>query len=120
MTPVSVEQGEAALEVLRPTGYRILVRIPPLDDGDKLVVLPPDRRKLEETASCTAVVVAVGETAYQDKDKFPGGPWCEVGDIIILRQYSGTRFKVDGVEHRLINDDTVEAVVGDPRRIERV
>ena len=120
MMPISVEQGERALEVLRPTGFRILVRIPPLDESNKLVRLPSDVRKLEETASCTAVVVAVGETAYKDKDKFPGDPWCEVGDTIILRQYSGTRFKVDGVEHRLINDDTVEAVVTDPKRIERV
>jgi hypothetical protein len=32
-----------------------------------------------------------------------------------MRNYSGTRFKVNGQEFRLINDDMVEAVVDDPR-----
>ena len=60
----------------------------------------------------------------EDEDKFPDGPWCQEGDFIMMRAYSGTRFKVstpDGdQEFRLINDDTVEAVVADPRVVTRI
>jgi co-chaperonin GroES (HSP10) len=118
MMPAIVEVR--ATEVLRPTGYRILVRIPHLDAKMKSGLYRPDSsRSLEETASVLGEVLAIGETAYKDVEKFPGGPWCQVGDTVVMRTYSGTRIKVDGVEHRLINDDTVEAVVSDPGRIER-
>ena len=118
-SPVSVETD--VLEVLRPTGYRILVRIPRLDSKMKSGLYRPDSsRSLEETASCLGEVLAMGDTAYQDNEKFPGEPWCQVGDVIMMRQYSGTRFKIDDQEYRLINDDTVEAVVRDPQRVERV
>jgi chaperonin GroES len=64
-------------------------------------------------------VLALGETAYGDEEKFPGGPWCQVGDTVLMREYSGTRFKIDGVEYRLINDDTIEAVVTRPELVTR-
>ena len=56
----------------------------------------------------------------QDESKFPNGPYCKEGDFVIFRSYSGTRFKIDKQEFRLINDDTVEAVVDDPRGYARV
>jgi co-chaperonin GroES (HSP10) len=69
-------------------------------------------------------VVKLGAQAYDDPEKFPEGPWCKEGDFIIMKSYSGTRFKVttdDGdQEFRLINDDTVEAVVADPRVVSRI
>ena len=61
----------------------------------------------------------MGEDAYMDEDKFPSGAYCKEGDTIIFRSYSGTRFKFQGSEFRLINDDTVEAVVSDPTGLER-
>lgn len=109
------------LTVIQPTGYRILVRIPRLDAKMTSGLYRPDSsRSLEETASLLGEVIAVGDTAYQDSEKFPGEPWCQPGDVVMMRQYSGTRFKIDGEEYRLINDDTVEAVVHDPQRVERV
>jgi co-chaperonin GroES (HSP10) len=64
-------------------------------------------------------VVSMGPDAYSDDKKFPTGPWCKEGDFVMFRSYSGTRFKVMGEEFRLINDDTVEAVVDDPRGYSR-
>jgi hypothetical protein len=68
-------------------------------------------------------VVKLGSLAYGDMDKFPDGPWCQEGDYIMMRSYSGTRFKIHAEageqEFRLINDDMVEAVVADPRGIMR-
>ena len=62
----------------------------------------------------------MGNEAYKDEDKFPSGPYCKEGDWVVFRSYSGTRFKVENQEFRIINDDTVEAVVEDPRGVKRV
>jgi co-chaperonin GroES (HSP10) len=64
-------------------------------------------------------VAKVGPQAYKDTTRFPDGPWCKVGDFVITRAYAGTRILIHGTEWRIINDDTVEAVVEDPRGIRR-
>jgi co-chaperonin GroES (HSP10) len=64
-------------------------------------------------------VVALGPDAYKDEKRFPSGPWCKEGDFIIVRSNSGTRLDIQGREFRIINDDTVEGVVDDPRGIRR-
>ena len=61
----------------------------------------------------------IEEETEMIKEKFPHGSYCKKGDFVIFRSYSGTRFKVHGKEFRLINDDTVEAVVEDPRGYSR-
>lgn len=103
-----------------PKGYRILIAAAKVEDRTKGgVIIPDERRDAEETASMIGYVLRVGSEAYADQQRFPSGPWCKEGDYIIFRSYSGTRFKVDGKEFRLINDDTVEAVVEDPRGYSR-
>jgi co-chaperonin GroES (HSP10) len=74
---------------------------------------------VEQQTTLVLFVAKLGPMAYADKDKFPTGPWCKVGDFIITRAYSGTRVLIHGTEWRIINDDTVEAVVEDPRGIRR-
>ena len=64
-------------------------------------------------------VMQLGDLAYQDEARFPTGAWCKEGDFVITRAYAGTRIKIHGKEFRIINDDTVEAVVDDPRGYER-
>ena len=109
-----------------PKGYKILIAIPKLDStyGASGILRPDLEKKKEESASQTALVVKMGSLAYKDENKFPDGPWCKEGDFIIMRAYSGTRFKVSTKEgeqeFRLIDDDTVEAVVADPRAIARI
>jgi co-chaperonin GroES (HSP10) len=63
--------------------------------------------------------MAMGSDCYKDESKFPTGPWCKEGDWVVMRAFSGTRISIHGKEFRLINDDTVEAVVDDPRGIQR-
>ena len=63
------------------------------------------------------ILIALRPDAYQDKQRFPNGAYCKEGDWIIMRSYTGTRFLVHGKEFRLINDDSVEAVVEDPRGV---
>jgi len=103
-----------------PKGYKLLIAIPKLEEKTAGGVIIPDALKgLEQTASIIGLVISVGEAAYKDADKFPDGPYCKEGDFVIFRSYSGTRFKLRGEEFRLINDDTVEAVVDDPREYAR-
>ena len=99
-----------------PTGYRLLIALPEIDEKTEGGVIMPDGlRKDESTASIIGFVIKTGPDAYSDKERFPNGAWCTEGDFVIFRSYSGTRFKVHGKEFRLINDDTVEGVVDDPR-----
>jgi co-chaperonin GroES (HSP10) len=76
-------------------------------------------REKESLATVVGFVLKVGSLAYKDTNKFPDGPWCKEGDWVLFRAYSGTRIKIHGREFRIINDDTVEGVVDDPRGIAR-
>ena len=105
-----------AKKIPEPSGYKLLIK--PLEVKEKTdtgVYMPDSLKSAEQTASVIGFVVKAGPDAYMDKDKFPTGPYCQEGDFVIFRSYSGTRFKIDKQEFRLINDDTVEAVVDDPR-----
>ena len=112
---------ELKLKLPEPKGYKLLIAIPKVEEKTESGVYMPDNlTKMEQTASIVGLVIKQGEDAYQDKNKFPNGPYCKEGDFVIFRSYSGTRFKVKNEEFRLINDDTVEAVVDDPRGFARV
>jgi co-chaperonin GroES (HSP10) len=80
---------------------------------------PTEFMRQEETATTVLFVLRVGPDAYKDSAKFPNGAWCKEGDFVLVRTYSGTRFKIFGKEFRLINDDQVDAVVQDPRGLTR-
>jgi len=101
-------------------GYRILCAVPQVDEKYESGIIKADKTKhIEEHSTVVLFVMKMGDMAYADKDRFPTGPWCKEGDFVITRAYSGTRIKIHGREFRIINDDTVEAVVDDPRGYER-
>ncbi len=115
-----LEDSELQAKLPEPKGFKVLIAVPELDGKTEGGVIMPDALKsMEETASIIGFVIKTGPEAYTDKERFPGGPYCEEGDFVIFRSYSGTRFKVMGKEFRIINDDTVEAVVEDPRGYSR-
>lgn len=92
------------------------------DRGDKKlgsIYLPKSDTEKHEKAHVVAEVIATGDACYTNKQVTPGEPWCKVGDFIVVRPYSGTCIKISGSEYRLVNEDTVEAVVTDPDAIER-
>jgi|TARA_R110000822_G_C15223038_1_gene484492 co-chaperonin GroES (HSP10) len=115
-----IEDEELTAKLPEPVGYKLLIAMPEMSEKTEGGVFVPDAlKKQEETASIIGYVIKAGSEAYSDIDKFPSGPYCKEGDFIIFRSYSGTRFKVMGREFRLINDDTVEGVVEDPRGYSR-
>jgi co-chaperonin GroES (HSP10) len=114
---------EKATSLPIPTGWKLLCIVPDVSeklDGTELdLVKPTSFMKQEEHATTVLFVLKVGPDAYKDTNKFPAGAWCKEGDFVLVRTYSGTRFKIFGKEFRLINDDQVDAVVQDPRGITR-
>lgn len=114
-------EAEKAKQLPEPSGYHILIGIPESEEKtDGGILKAKQTIEIEETATIVGFVLKLGPDCYQDKKRFPSGPWCKEGDFIIMRAYSGTRISIHGKEFRLINDDTVEAVVEDPRGISRV
>ena len=115
---------EKATMLPTPTGWKILCAVPDISekiDGTELDLIKATATlRQEEHATTVLFVVDVGPDAYKDPTKFPAGAWCQKGDFVLVRTYSGTRFKIFGKEFRLINDDQVDAVVQDPRGLTRV
>lgn len=107
---------QSVLERLpQPTGWRILVlpyKGKAKTKGD--VYLPDEYVERMSLATVVAYVLAVGPDCYADKNKFQNGPWCKKGDWIILGRYAGARFRIEGGEVRIINDDEVIATIADP------
>lgn len=118
---VAVTEAEVEAQMPKPVGYRLLIALPQIEETfNSLGIVKAERTLYEEQLmTVTGVVLDMGEQAYADKDRFPNGPWCKVGDFVVFRANSGTRIRVNGVEYRLMNDDSIEAVVADPRGITR-
>lgn len=125
--PVEVPEERRIDKTLIPVGYRVLVRILPenKNEAERLIQLPPEQREREWGAKTWALVISLGPDAYRDEKRFPNGPWCKPGDYILMKPYSGTRFKVEneqgeGELYALINDDTVLGLTEEPEKVERV
>ena len=117
-----IEEQEKELEtqIPKPVGYRILIALPNVEETFESGIAKANSTKHEEyVLSIIGAVIDMGEQAYADKDRFPLGPWCKQGDYVMFRANTGTRFKVGVQEYRLMNDDSIEAVVADPRAISR-
>ena len=119
--PDAKEEEVTATQLPKPTGYKLLIALPEVEDKTQGGIAKAQETKLhEEVATICGFVLDIGPDAYQDKKRFPTGPYCKVGDCIIMRAYSGTRFRIHKMELRMINDDSVEAVIDDPRGVSKV
>jgi co-chaperonin GroES (HSP10) len=111
---------EKARQLPRPSGYHILCAIPEIEkEYDSGIVKADETVRNEEILTTVLFVVDLGPDCYKDASKFPSGPWCQKGDFVLVRPNAGSRLVIHGREFRLINDDTVEGVVADPRGIKR-
>jgi co-chaperonin GroES (HSP10) len=126
IVPLAVEtekksDKEKAKQLPDPCGYKILCAVPDFGDtyADSILAKADETKDIEELATVVLFVMKLGPDAYADKAKFPSGPWCKEGDFVVTRAYSGTRYKIHGKEFRMINDDTIEGTIEDPRAISR-
>jgi co-chaperonin GroES (HSP10) len=112
---------EKAKQVPEPKTYHILCILPEANEAyDSGILKAGNTVNYEELLSPILFVAKIGPDAFKDEKRFPSGPSCAVGDFVIVRPNSGTRFKIHGREMRIINDDSIEAVVEDPRGLTRV
>ena len=115
------DEPKTASQLPDPKGYKLLIALPEPDEvTEGGIIKAKQTMEIEEIGSICGFVLKMGPDAYKDDKKFPSGPYCNKGDWILMRSYSGTRFKIHGKEFRLINDDSVEAIVEDPRGVEKV
>jgi co-chaperonin GroES (HSP10) len=111
---------EKAKQLPKPAGYKILCAIPEQEkEYDSGLVKADETVRYEEMLTTVLFVVDLGADCYKDPAKFPTGPWCKQGDFVLVRPNAGTRLVIHGREFRIINDDSVEGVVDDPRGIKR-
>lgn len=112
--------AEKARQVPDPVTYHLLCLVPKAEEEyESGLVKAGQTMHYEEVLSPVLFVAKMGPDAYRDPLRFPSGPSCKVGDFILVRPNTGTRLKIHGTEWRIINDDSVEAVVQDPRGIKR-
>ena len=112
---------EIDAQLPKPVGYRVLVALPQQKDtyeGSNILKTDTTKRH-DHIMSIMGLVMDMGDQAYADKERFPTGAWCKQGDYVMFRANTGTRFTVNGLEYRLMNDDSIEAVIDDPTGIKR-
>jgi len=111
---------EKAKQLPVPSVYRILCAVPDVEEKYESGIIKADQTMhYEEVLTTVLFVVELGDGCYKDPERFPNGPWCKKGDFVLVRPNAGSRLVIHGKEWRIINDDSVEAVVQDPRAIRR-
>jgi co-chaperonin GroES (HSP10) len=118
---LSATAEEKAKQIPDPATYHLLCMLPEAkEEYEGGLIKASQTMQFEELLSPVLFVAKMGPDAFKDEKRFPSGPSCKVGDFIIVRPNTGTRMKIHGTEWRLLNDDAVEAVIQDPRGIQRV
>ena len=120
VTVLPESSEDKAKQLPKPSGYRILCAIPDVErEYESGIVKADETVRYDELLTTVLFVIDLGPDCYKDSARFPSGAWCKKGDFILVRPNAGTRLVIHGREFRIINDDSVEGVVDDPRGIKR-
>lgn len=116
---ISADEAPDPAVLPRIPGFHILVRPVSVKKETKGGIILPDST-VSDISYLTTVgkVLALGETAYDDEEKFPKGPWCSVGDYVCYGKHSGQKFFYKGVRLILLFDDQISMVVEDPKELD--
>ena len=116
LNPKNIKNQESQLPV--PSGWRLLVL--PFTPREKtkggILIAQESLDKLRIATNC-GYVLSMGPLAYQDKEKYPTGPWCKIGEWVIFARYAGSRLPIEGGEVRILNDDEVLGTIKDPESV---
>ncbi len=117
----SEEQKEVTNEKAKlpqPTGWRLIVLPFKMDEKTKGgIIMNETTLEKQQVASQCGNVLAMGPQCYTDKERYPEGPWCKVGDWVIFARYAGSRIQIEGGEIRLLNEDEILATIKNPEDI---
>jgi len=102
----------------KPTGWRIVI-LPYIGTGKTKggIILADQTVEMQSVSTTCGYVLAVGPDAYNDKTRFPEGPWCKEKDWVIFGRYAGSRLNIEGGEIRILNDDEIIATIKNPEDI---
>ena len=101
-----------------PTGWRLIVLPFKMDEKTKGgIIMNESTLEKQQVASQCGNVLAMGPQCYTDKERYPEGPWCKVGDWVIFARYAGSRIQIEGGEIRLLNEDEILATIKNPEDI---
>ena len=122
---VGLKRSEKQKEVTKekaklpqPTGWRLIVLPFKMDEKTKGgIIMNESILEKQQVASQCGNVLAMGPQCYKDKERYPDGPWCKVGDWVIFARYAGSRIQIEGGEIRLLNEDEILATVKNPEDI---
>jgi co-chaperonin GroES (HSP10) len=116
LNPENIKSQESQLP--EPSGWRLLVL--PFTPREKtkggILIAQESLEKLRIATNC-GYVLKMGPLAYQDKEKYPTGPWCKIGEWVIFARYAGSRLPIEGGEVRILNDDEVLGTINDPESV---
>ena len=114
--PEEIEDPEVLPEL---PGFHVLIRPVSVKSQTKGGILLPDSTK-EDMSYLTTVgkVIVLGDLAYMDKDKFPAGAWCNVGDYVCYGKHTGTKLFYKGLRFILLFDDQITMKVEDPKDLD--
>ena len=102
----------------QPTGWRLIVLPFKMDERTKGgIIMNESTLEKQQVASQCGNVLAMGPQCYKDKERYPEGPWCKVGDWVIFARYAGSRIQIEGGEIRLLNEDEILATIKNPEDI---
>jgi len=102
----------------QPTGWRLIVLPFKMDEKTKGgIIMNESTLEKQQVASQCGNVLAMGPQCYKDKERYPDGPWCKIGDWVIFARYAGSRIQIEGGEIRLLNEDEILATVKNPEDI---
>ena len=113
---VKEETQSTSLEKLPiPTGWRILVMPFKVKEETKGgIIIAQETLDRARVATQVGYVLKMGDLCYQDKDKYPTGPWCAEKDWVVFARYAGSRMEIDGGEIRMLNDDEILGTINSP------
>jgi len=98
-----------------PKGWRLLV-LPYRGKGRTSggILLTDQQLDEDQVQTVVGYVLKQGPLCYADTNKFPDGPWCNEKEWVIFPRYAGSRFRIEGGEVRILNDDEVLATIKNP------
>ena len=114
LNPENIQKSQLPV----PSGWRLLVL--PFSPREKtkggILIAQESLDKLRIATNC-GYVLKMGLLAYHDREKFPTGPWCKIGQWVIFARYAGSRLPIEGGEVRILNDDEVLGTIKDPESV---
>ena len=114
---ITEDEDERTPDVLPELpGFHVLVRPVSIKEKTKGGILLPNSTK-DDMSYLTTIgqVIKIGDLAYNDNEKFPKGPWWQLGDYICYAKHAGQKIQYKNVKMILLYDDQVIMKVQDPK-----